>query len=92
MKVIKKIVYKSNKQNDVEFYWSQNQDLDTYNLYRMDINIEDKRSLDEVCMQELKNAVCKTLSDNGPLEKTNLVKGIIRTMGYGNAGVPRRTV
>lgn len=85
-KAIKKVSCKSNKQNGVKFYWKNDQDPDTYSIYRIDVNLDDKRKLDEVCQQELKNAVCKTLSDNGPMSKDDLIKGTIRTMGYGRSG------
>lgn len=86
LKAIKKVTCKSNKQNGVKFYWREDQNPDTYHIYRMDIDPEDRRSLDQVCQQELKNAVCKTLSDNGPMTKDELIKGTIRTMGYGRSG------
>lgn len=85
-KAFKKVNCKSNKQNGVKFYWREDQDPDLYNEYRIDVNLDDKRNMDEVCQQELKNAVCKTLSDNGPLEKEDLVRETIRTMGYGRSG------
>lgn len=86
-KAIKKLDCKSNKQNGVKFYWKVDQNPDTYNAYRIDINIDDKRNPDEICQQELKNAVCKTLVENGALSKDDLIKATIRTMGYARSGV-----
>lgn len=85
-KVLKKARCKSNKQNGIKYLWREDQDPDAYNIYRVDVNLEDKRSLDDVTQQELKNAVCKTLQDNGPMSKDDLIKGTIRTMGYGRSG------
>ncbi|MDD3417729.1 MAG: DUF3320 domain-containing protein [Lachnospiraceae bacterium] len=86
-KALKKAKCKSNKHNGIKYYWREDQDLDTYNIYRIDVNLDDKRTLDDITQQELKNAVCKTIQDNGPMSKDDLVKGTIRTMGYGRSGV-----
>ena len=38
--------------------------------------------MDEICQQELKNAVCFTLKEQGAMDKDSLLKAVIRTMGY----------
>lgn len=85
-KALKKTVSKSNKQNGVKFYWREDQNPDAYGVYRVDTDIDDKRGVDDVCQQELKNAVCKTLQDKGALAKDELVKETIRTMGFSRSG------
>ena len=55
-------------------------------MYRRDQNSDDKRSPDEICQQELKNAVCITLRDKGAMDKDTLIKETIRTMGYARSG------
>lgn len=81
-KALKKAVSRINKQSGVKFYWRRDQDPDMYRKYRMDSNLSDKRSVDEICQQELKNAVCVTLEEKEALEKDSLVRETIRTMGY----------
>ena len=85
-KALKKTTAKSNKQNGVKFFWREDQNPDTYNIYRNDLDIDDKRSVDDVCQQELKNAVCKTLQDKGALTRDDLIRETIRTMGFGRSG------
>lgn len=46
-------------------------------MAQRDVDSGDKRSADEICQQELKNAVCITLKEKG-----SLMKNVIRTMGY----------
>jgi len=46
------------------------------------MNSGDKRSADEICQQELKNAVCIALKEKGAQDKESLMKSTIRTMGY----------
>lgn len=81
-KALKKASSRMNRQSGVKFYWRKDQDLDRYRKYRNDSNAADKRSVDEICQQELKNAVCVTLREKGALDKEILVKETIRTMGY----------
>lgn len=51
-----------NGQAVVKFYWRKEQEPDQYRVYRDDGNSGDRRSEDEICQQELKNAVCITCS------------------------------
>lgn len=86
-RAIKKVSTRSNRQNGVKFYWKEDQDPETYNLYRIDGNSEDKRSMTDICQEELKNAICKTIQEKGPLLKDDIVKETIRTMGFARSGV-----
>lgn len=86
-KALKKVTAKTNKQNGVKFYWREDQEFDNYAVYRNDTELIEKRSLDDVSQQELKNAVCFTLKEKGSLAKEELIKETIRSMGYGRSGV-----
>lgn len=85
-KALKKVSGKSNKQNGLKFYWREDQNPDTYCVYRNDAFCDDSRSMDDISQQELKNAICKTLQDKGAMAKDALVKETIRTMGFGRSG------
>lgn len=85
-KALKKVNAKTNKQNGIKFYWSNSQDADAYDLYRNDSDNPDRRSPDEITQQELKNAVCLTVSNGESLDKDALIKETIRTMGYVRSG------
>lgn len=85
-KVIKKMSLKANRQNGMKFYWKEGQNPESYNLYRIDVNADDKRTPADICQQELKNAVCKTLQEKGALAKDDLIRDTIRTMGYARSG------
>ena len=85
-KAFKKIAAKTNKQTNIKFIWRKDQNPDDYRVYRRDQNSDDKRSPDEICQQELKNAVCITLRDKGAMDKDTLIKETIRTMGYARSG------
>ncbi len=78
----KKLKLKANRQNGMKFYWNENQNPETYALYRVDANLSDRRNYEDICQQELKNVVCYTLEKNGPMSKDALIKDTIRNMGY----------
>lgn len=81
-KALKKVPFKAYRQNGKKFYYTSAQPLDAYRAYRIDVNVEDKRGLDEICVQELKNAVCAALQEKGGMLKDDLIRETIRTMGY----------
>lgn len=85
-KALKKTVSKVSRQSAGKFYWRKDQDPNVYEIYRIDGLSEDKRALDDICQQELKNAICITLMEKGPLNKETLMKETVRTMGYGRSG------
>ena len=85
-KALKKTVSKISKQAGVKFVWRKDQDPSAYRIYRTDRNSDDKRQPDEVCQEEIKNAVCITLKDGGAMEKEVLIRETIRTMGYARSG------
>lgn len=76
-------------QHGICFYWSKNMNPDMFRIYRKDVELPDKRSADEICQQEVKNAVCVTLLTKKyylNLHKDQLIKETIRTMGYSRSG------
>ena len=85
-KALKKIRAKVNKQAGVKFYWGKEQDPEEYSLYRRDAGADDRRLPEEICQQELKNALCAALNEKGPLEKELLVRETVRAMGYARSG------
>lgn len=81
-KALKKASSKMNKQSGIKFYWRKDQKPDSYGKYRIDSSLADRRSADEICQQELKNAVCVTLREKGALDKESLIRETLRMMGY----------
>lgn len=85
-RALKKVSAKTDMQNGVRFYWRNDQKPDLYRVFRVDTDSRDKRSPDEICQQELKNAVCLTLKERGKLDKDTLIRETIRSMGYARSG------
>lgn len=86
-KVLKKMGMKPNRQNGMKFFWREDQSPENYKLYRIDVNVEDKRLPEDISQQEIKNAVCRTLQEKEALAKDDLIRETIRTMGYSRSGV-----
>lgn len=85
-KALKKVHAKGNKQNGLKYYWAEEQNPEEYTKFREETAVTDKRTMDDITQQELKNAICITLKNKGPLTKENLIKKTIRTMGYSRSG------
>lgn len=81
-KALKAANTKMNKQQGIKFYWRKDQDPSAYYSFREDKNTNTRRSANDICQQELKNAVCMTLLEKGRIKKEDLIKATIRTMGY----------
>ena len=81
-KAMKKVSARLNKQAGVKFYWRKDQDPERYAIYRIDEKGSDKRSVEEICQQEMKNAVCVALQEKGVQSKEELLRNTIRVMGY----------
>ena len=81
-KALKAANTQMNKQQRVKFYWRKDQDPSAYYSFREDKNANTRRSANDICQQELKNAVCMTLLEKGGMKKEDLIKATIRTMGY----------
>ena len=81
-KALRKAAGKLNRQNGMKFYWKEDQDPNTYYIYRNDTACDDSRSVNDISQQEIKNAVCKAILDKGPMAKEILLRETVRTMGY----------
>lgn len=81
-KALKRVSAKSNRQVGIKFYWRKDQNPEQYDVYRNDTSCSDRRSGNEICQQELKNAVCVALKEYGAMEKDELLRATIRAMGY----------
>ncbi len=85
-KAFKKVQAKTNKQLGLKFVWQKDQLPEEYFVFRTEDTVKERRSVDEISQQELKNAICLTLKQHGPLEKEALIKATIRTMGFARTG------
>ena len=73
---------KTTKMKGSVFCWNSEQDPDSYSLIRSGSD----RNIDEICLQEIKNAACYVLKQNGPMTKDDLIKEVSLLFGYKRLG------
>ncbi len=81
-KALKAVKIKSTKQKGNVFYWAADQDPKTY----AGLRVSNERSGDEICPQELKNAIVYTLQTKGELPMEVLLKEVSVVLGYKRLG------
>lgn len=85
-KAFKKVAAKQYKQSKVRFVWRIDQIPEKYFVFRKDLEQMNKRTPDEICVQEFKNAVCITLQEKGMMDKESLIKETIYMIGFARSG------
>ena len=81
-KAIKAVKIKTTRQKGAVFCWAPNQDPKAYTGLR----VSKDRSGDEICPQELRNAVVYALQTKGELGKDDLIKEASVVLGYKRLG------
>ncbi len=81
-KALKAVKAKNNKQNGIVYCWKRDQEPNDYMLVRGGENSRNARGANEICQQEMKNAICYVLQSNGAKNKANLLKETARLLGY----------
>lgn len=81
-KALNSVKIKSNKQNGIAFCWLKEQEPDSYTVIRGGESSKNARQPSDICQQEMKNAVCYTLSIKGSMDKASLIKETSRVLGY----------
>ena len=81
-KALKVAKVKNTKQKGVVFCWNEGQDPKTYS----EIRVTNERSGDEICQQEISNAICHILKEKGSMDKDELIKETSILFGYKRLG------
>lgn len=81
-KALKAVKIKSTRQKGMVVYWADDQDPKAYSGLR----VSNERSGEEICPQELRNAIVYTLRTKGELPKDALVKEASVVLGYKRLG------
>ena len=73
---------KNVKQKGIVFCWRKDMEPKEYKVFRVG-----DRNADEICVQELKNAICYTLKqNNGKMDRNDLITATSRNLGYKRLG------
>ena len=73
---------KTNREGEGVFFWSPGQDSDAYMGIRCCGTGEDSRNAEDICTQELVNAVCIVLDDQISMSREDLVRESAKLLGY----------
>ena len=79
---MKSVKIKSAKQKGIVFCWAPGQDPNDYK----EIRVSNERAGNEICPQELRNAICYVLREKGELDKDALIKETSLLFGYKRLG------
>lgn len=77
---------KSNKSNDTVFYWRDDQEPHQYDKCRISKVDISKRSLDDVCSEEIANGIVFMLTSHISMHRTDLVREIAKLFGFARMG------
>lgn len=81
-KALKAVKVKNTKQNGVVYCWLRDQEPNDYRIVRGGDASRNCRYATEICQQEMKNAICYVLQQNGIMEKSLLLKEASKVLGY----------
>ncbi|MGN1390001.1 MAG: DUF3320 domain-containing protein, partial [Bulleidia sp.] len=85
---IKELDILADRHEEETFFWRTDQNPEAYWIFRQESNPENRRSGSEICRQEMKNAICLTIEKEGALSREELIKAVIRFLGFKRSGTP----
>ena len=74
------------QQEDQVFYWTSEQNPDSYLTYRPSAAEEDRRDAKEIPVQEAAGAVCQAIEEQFSLSQEDLIREAAKLMGYTRLG------
>lgn len=79
---LKKANVKQTKHKGSIIYWNELQDPNSWSCFRCNSD----RSSDEIPLVEVKNAICYTIQQNGPMAESDALKSASSLLGYKKLG------
>ena len=73
---------KQSDSNATCFYWKQTQIPEIFEEYRVPANEENKRTLDNICTEEISAAIHEILNNQIGMSKNDLIKEVAKEFGY----------
>ncbi len=78
--------FKSTVSNGAVFYWSDVQAPESYDIYRTPEPGRDKRAIDDICPEEIANAIRAVADMQLSLSRADLIRETAKLFGYTRAG------
>jgi hypothetical protein len=84
--LVQSMKIRTTNNNGTIFYWRDNQNPKEYKNYRAASNDNEKRSMDDICTEEVANAVEAVLKQQLSLSKTDLIRETAKLFGFTRLG------
>jgi len=84
--ILGRIMHSETSDNGVIFVWQPEQKPDEYNVYRVSEQNENRRNIDDISSKEILNAVIQVLSEQGGMQKSDLIKESAKKFGFTRTG------
>ena len=85
-RVLGRIMHSETSDNGVIFVWQPEQKPDEYNVYRVSEQNENRRNIDDISSKEILNAAIQVLSEQGGMQKSDLIKESAKKFGFTRTG------
>ena len=77
-----KMSLKKSISNDIIFFWRKDQNPEEYLEYRVPISTEDIRTMDNICEEEIANAILDVVRIQFSMSKSDLIKETAKVFGF----------
>lgn len=77
---------KKSNSNNTTFFWKAEQEPSFYQEYRISEQNDDKRSMDDICAEEIANAIKAVMQKQISLTKTDLIRETAKIFGFTRLG------
>lgn len=84
--ILKGMSLKTSKSNGTIFYWREDQDPKAYFNYRVAEKDDDKRSMDDVCSEEIANGIKVIMDNQVSISQEDLIKETAKMFGFTRMG------
>lgn len=84
--ILERMDLKTTTQAEGVFYWRKDQDPETYHLFRVSGEGENRRDAREVPVQEVANAICDVLYEQVSMGQEDLLRETAKKLGYTRLG------
>ena len=84
--VLRSMETKTTESGDVTFYWRKDQEPTEYMEYRIPAEGEEKRAMDDICPEEISNAIRTIVLEQIGLSRIDLIRETAKVFGYSRLG------
>ena len=68
--------------NNIAFYWNSSQSPEEYKLYRLPADDATRRNMEDICSEEIANAIRHVLASQVSILKPDLIREVYKIFGF----------